>query len=282
MRLRFPPYLLLLLAACAGTEVGNPTFACGGEDAAKGGIDPSNGGSGGSGGNGGNSDGIACDADGSDCGLAASLNSFSDATCPGGTGRTALYLANLTDARLSGAVVVSDDAAVEVVPDRFDLEPHGDTTLAVIFAPPADASAGVDGAILRIVLDGTPHRELAIEADGFVDPESRTSVGVLCGNDAPCATLDVGTVAVGETGTTPFTVVNDGCDELWLLAPDLGPDGRLSLVDPPEFPAPVPPRGRLLIQVGFTPAAVGPTGGDVSLSTTDGASQTLPWQGVGR
>ena len=281
MRLRIPPYLLLLLAACAGTEVGNPTFACGASDDA--GAGPGgNGGIGGAGGSGGSAgEDRSCNADGSDCGLAVSLGGFNDATCPGGTSRTGLALLNVSDAPISGRVEVSDDATVEVTPDRFALEPHAGLTLAVVFSPPSDASSGRDGATLRIVLDGTPVRELEVVLDAWVDPAVRASLGVLCGNDAPCDLLDVGTVEVGETAVTPFAVVNDGCVSLFLNAPDLGPDGRLSLVEPTSFPVELPPRGRLEIRVGFAPAAPGPTGGNLTLGTDGGLERVIPWEGRG-
>lgn len=281
MRFRIPPYLLLLLAACAGTEVGNPTFACGAGDDGSGPMDGGSGGTGGTGGSGGYGEDVPCASDGADCGLAVNLGGFADAACPGGTSRTGLELVNLSDAPITGRVEVSDDATVAVVPDGFALEPHGSVVLAVIFAPPRDASAGRDGATLRIVLDGTPTRFLTLTVQAMVDPAVRSSLAVLCGNDAPCELLEVGTVAVGETAATPFTVVNDGCEELLLLAPDLGADGRLSLVEPPIFPAALPPRGRLELRVGFTPAAVGPTGGNLTLSTDGGLEHTLPWQGSG-
>jgi hypothetical protein len=279
MRLRLPPYLVLLLAACAGTEVGNPTFACSSGDTMGAELPD---GLGGGGGTGGTPDRTLCAADGSDCGLAAGLGSFQDATCPGGTGRLGLGLANLTDAPIAGHIEVADDGSVEVAPDHFALGPHESVLVAVVFAPPADAAAGEDGATLRIVLDGEPPRELVLQVDTYVDPAARASLGMLCGNDAPCEVLDLGEVAVGQTATSRFTVVNDGCTALSLLAPDFGADSPLSLLSPPEFPVAIPEGGLLQLEVAFTPAAVGPTAGDVVLSTAGGLERTLPWMGHGR
>ena len=281
MRARPPAYLILLLAACAGTEVGNPTFACAGEDTASRDTSPGgSGGSGGTGGYGGNDPG-ACSPDGFDCGLAAFVGSFAEAACPGGASRTGLFLTNLTDGPIAGSVVVSG-GAVTVVPDVFDLPPHGEEVLAVIFQPPADAAAGPRGAELTIVLDGEPPRTLELSLEAAVDPQARTSLGLLCEGDVPCEILDLGAAPVGKSAVASLAVVNDGCDALELLAPDLETDGRIALVDPPAFPAAIPSRGRLVLELSFTPAATGPTGGTQHFSTTGGVIRALPWEGLGQ
>jgi hypothetical protein len=281
MRSRIPPYLALLLAACVGTEVGNPTFACGDSDGGSGLGGEGGIGSGGHGGSGGSDGRGTCRADGSDCGLAAYLDTFDGETCPGGNSRTALRLDNLTDAPLSGSVQVSDDAAVEVIPDRFELPPFGTTVLAVVFAPPTDAAAGRDGAVLHVVLDGGENKYIVLDVLAMVDPAAPPALGVLCGGDAPCELLDLGTVPVGEAAAVPLTVVNDGCADLSLLAPDPGAGAPLALVDPPAFPVPLPPRSTVELSVEFAPTAAGPLAGNLVLATEEGAVRVVPWEGRG-
>ena len=236
---------------------------------------------GGTGGTGGSDGRGTCRADGSDCGLAVSVPAFDEGTCPGGSSRTVLRLDNLTDAPLTGTVQVTGGATVEVVPDRFTLPSHGDTSLAVIFAPPADAPEGRDGAVLHVVLDGGGNRYIVVDVLATVDSAAPPSLGVLCGEDLPCELLDLGSVPVGESAVVPVLVVNDGCDDLSLLLPELGAGGHLALVDPPAFPAPLPPRGTLALEVEFTPAAAGPTSGNLALATEEGTSRVVPWVGRG-
>lgn len=287
MRVRLPPYLLLLLVGCVGTEVGNPTFACGSESADGGeGVGGRGGEGSGDGGSGGSAPTLVpCSLDGSDCGLSVTVNSRGNdstaAICPGGRGRTDLLLVNLTDRLLSG-VVHWDNADVTVTPDRFTVAPHDQAVLAVVFAPGIGASDGVDGVTLQILLDGQPTGELLVPIDARIDAAAPPGFAVLCGTFAPCGILDLGEVDVGATGTATFSVVNDGCVPLDLLEPDLGADGRLVLVDPPTFPVTLAPLEFLELWVAFTPAAIGPTGGEITLRAPGGFLAVVPWQGVGR
>lgn len=287
MRSRIPPYLALLLAACVGTEVGNPTYACAddGGDApglgGEGGSAGTGGEGGGQGGSGGSDGRGTCRADGSDCGLAAYLSAFDGEACPGGASRTTLHLENLTDAPISGSVQVADDATVEVIPDRFEIPPFGTAALAVVFAPPLDAAAGWDGAILHVVLDGAENRYIVLDVMAMVDPLAPTSLGVLCGGDAPCELLDLGTVPVGQAAVAPLTVVNDGCADLALLRPVLDAGGPLSLAKPPEFPVVLAPRDTLSLEFEFAPTVPGPTSGNIVFGTLDGGERVVPWIGRG-